>query len=109
MTETSKTQTRKSRQRVRFEIADRGAESSGYRWQILDRQTNLYVDEASSTYEARQALRAWNGGEHDDLVTPEVKSQQCPRTSLHHSHAWVWVVKTPVFGEVRTDRRCPGV
>ena len=35
------------------------------RWTILDRETNTFVDEALTQYEARLALQNWKAGPRD--------------------------------------------
>lgn len=38
----------------------------GQKYMIVDRETNLPVDDASTMYEARQAVKAWNAGDYDN-------------------------------------------
>lgn len=52
---------------------------TGERWAILDRTTNKLVDEATTKYEAQQAVKGWNAGVYD---APE----KCPESG--RTAAW---------------------
>lgn len=72
----------------RFYVHDRAATQASQltswshlnpRFGIIDRTTNLPVDDASSRYEATQAAQGWNAGVYGDpepTTTPSTTTQE---------------------------------